>query len=138
MFTTEKQIDCCGNPTNKEEEHRNTSYVSVCVPPSVEFVVAIIVQLLERFSSFRYGFLELLTTRDNSSSQQPPSQETVKSYNSLYHQHLKRPKYILLVLNWLNELSVETITYLYIYTFLEIWRLCLASINPIKGVSRFT
>ena len=85
MLTTEKQIDCCCNPTNKEEEHRDTSYVSVCVPPSVEFVVAIMVQLLERFFSFRYGSSELLGTRDNTSSQQPPSQKTVKSYFALHH-----------------------------------------------------
>ena len=72
MLTAEKQIDCCCNPTTEEEEHSNTLYVSVRAPPSVEFVVAIMVQLLKRFSSFRYGFLELLTTRDNSSSQQLP------------------------------------------------------------------
>ena len=87
MLTAEKEIDCGCNPTTEEGEHGNTSYASVCVPPSVEFVVAIIVQLLKRFSSFRYGFLELLATRDNTSSQQPPGQETVKSYNSFYHQH---------------------------------------------------
>ena len=46
---------------------------SIFVPLSIEFVVAIIVQFLKRFSSFRYGFLELLATRDNTSSQQPPS-----------------------------------------------------------------
>ena len=41
------------NPAKKEREHWN---VSVCVPPSVEFAVAIIVQLLKRASSFRYCF----------------------------------------------------------------------------------
>ena len=57
MLTAEKAIDrfCC-NPAIKEGEHSNTWYASVCVPPSVEFVVEIKVQLLERFSSFGYGF----------------------------------------------------------------------------------
>ena len=54
MLTAEKEIDSCCNPTNKDGEHSNTLYVSVCVPPSVEFVVTIIVQLLKRFFSFRY------------------------------------------------------------------------------------
>ena len=54
MLTAEKEIDSCCNPTNKDGEHGNTLYVSVCVPPSVEFVVTIIVQLLKRFFSFRY------------------------------------------------------------------------------------
>ena len=45
MLTAVKEIDCYCNPTNKEGENRNTLYVSVCVPPSVQFVVAIIVQL---------------------------------------------------------------------------------------------
>ena len=68
------------------------------------------VQLLERFFSFRYGSSELLGTRDNTSSQQPPSQKTVKSYFSLYHPRLKPPQCIQLILNWLNELAVETIS----------------------------
>ena len=55
MLTAEKEINCGCNPTNKEGEHGDTWYVSVCVPPSVEFVVAIIVQLSKRSSSFRYG-----------------------------------------------------------------------------------
>ena len=87
MLTAEKEINCCCNPTTKEGEHRNTSYAFVCVPLSVEFVVAIIARLLKRFTSFCCGYLELLTTRDNTSSQQPAGQETAKSYNSLYHQH---------------------------------------------------
>ena len=87
MLTAEKEINCCCNPTTKEGEHRNTSYAFVCVPLSVEFVVAIIVQFLKRFTSFCSGYLELLTTRDNTSSQQPAGLETVKSFNSLYHQH---------------------------------------------------
>ena len=73
MFIAEKKIDCCCNPTNEEGEHGNTSYASIFVPLSIEFVVAIIVQFLKQFSSFRYGFLELLATRDNTSSQQPHS-----------------------------------------------------------------
>ena len=72
MLTAEEEIDCCCSPTSKEGEHSNTSYVYVCVPPAVEFVVAIMVQLLKRFFSFHYSFLELLTTRNNSSSQQTP------------------------------------------------------------------
>ena len=71
MLTAEEEIDFCCDPTIKEGEHRNTSYVSVCVPPSVEFVVAIIVQLLKRLSLFRYGFLELLAIRDKISSTWP-------------------------------------------------------------------
>ena len=65
MLTAEKEINCCCNPTTKEGEHRNTSYAFVCVPLSVEFVVAIIARLLKRFTSFCCGYLELLTTRDN-------------------------------------------------------------------------
>ena len=79
-------MDCCYNPTTEEGEHGNTLYASVCVPPSVEFVVAIIVQLLKRFFSFRYGFLELMATRRNSYSQQTPGKETIKFYKSLYYQ----------------------------------------------------
>ena len=54
------------------EGKEDTSSFSICVPPSYEFVVTIIRQLIQS-SSFRYGFLELLATRDNSSSQKPPS-----------------------------------------------------------------
>ena len=79
-------MDCCCDPTTEEGEHGNNWFASVCVPPSVEFVVAIMVQLLKRFSSFRYGFLELMATRDNTSSQQPPGQEKVKCNNSSYYQ----------------------------------------------------
>ena len=68
MLTTEKEIDCFLIPTTQVGEHGNNSCDSVCVPPSVKFVVAIMVQLLKRFSSFRYGFLELLATRTNTSS----------------------------------------------------------------------
>ena len=69
MLTAEKEIDCCWIPTTQVGEHGNNSCASVYVPPSVKFVVAIMVQLLKRFSSFRYGFLELLATRTNTSSQ---------------------------------------------------------------------
>ena len=86
MLTIEKEIDCFLIPTTQVGEYGNNSCDSVCVPPSVKFVVAIMVQLLKRFSSFRYGFLELLATRMNVSSQQPPSHETIKCYNSLYYQ----------------------------------------------------
>ena len=120
MLTTEKEIDCFLIPTTQVGEHGNNSCDSVCVPPSVKFVVAIMVQLLKRFSSFRYGFLELLATRTNTSSQQPPSHETIKCYNSLYYELSKLLQCILLVLNWLNELSVEAIGYLYTYIYLGI------------------
>ena len=108
MLTAEKEIDSCCNPTNKDGEHGNTSYVSVCVPPSVEFVVTIIVQLLKRFFSFRYcsvwncwqhGIIFFTVTT---------WPRTNKYCFSLYHRHLKLPQYILLVLNCLNELSDET------------------------------
>ena len=87
----EENVNCSKNKLTvvvtqqkKEREHWNTSYVSVCVPPSVEFAVAIIVQLLKRSSSFRYCFQNLLATRNNSSSQQPPAQKTIKSSFFLY------------------------------------------------------
>ena len=51
MLAAEKEISCGCNPTEKEGEHGDTLYVSVRLPPSVEFVVAIIVQLSKRFSS---------------------------------------------------------------------------------------
>ena len=66
-------MDFCCNPTTEEGEHGSAwKNASVCVPPSVEFEVAIMVQLLKRLSFFRYGCLELLAARDNTSSQQPP------------------------------------------------------------------
>ena len=85
MLIAEKEIDCCWNPTTKEGEHSNT--LNPSIPPTVEFVVVIIVQLLKRFFSFRCCFSELLATRNNTCSQQPPGKELVKYYHSLYHQH---------------------------------------------------
>ena len=82
MLTSVKEIDCCCNPTNKEGENRNTSYVSVCVPPSSSQSLCSSKNGLTPFATV---FSELLATRDNTSSQQPPSHETVKSYFSLHH-----------------------------------------------------
>ena len=70
MLTAEKEIDSCCNPTNKDGEHSNTLYVSVCVPPSVEFCRHNHRAALKTVFLFSLLFsLELLATRNNFSSQ---------------------------------------------------------------------
>ena len=70
MLTAENEMDCCLNSPTQTGLHTNLSNAVVCVPLPVIFVVAIILQSFPLLCS-----LSLVTTRNNSSLQHPPSQD---------------------------------------------------------------
>ena len=85
MLTAVKEIDCCCNPTNKEGENRDTYMFPSVFHPLYSLSSQSLCSSKNGLTPFATVFSELLATRDNTSSQQPPSHETVKSYFSLHH-----------------------------------------------------
>ena len=71
MFIAENEMDCCFNSPTQYGEHSNPSNVFVCVPLPVIFVVVAITVV----STLLQVILKLVTTRNISSLQQPPSQD---------------------------------------------------------------
>ena len=71
MFIAENEMDFCFNSPTQYGEHSNPSHVFVCVPLPVIFVVVANTVV----STLLQVILKLVTTRNISSLQQPPSQD---------------------------------------------------------------